>query len=90
MKYLSLITLAAASNAIALPTFDESAPIKARELEERQSFGTKWNDQYIPQPRNFQVRSAGALCSFQLAYERFVFDNRYDVQYFAEYADGST
>lgn len=79
MRFDVLTVIAAASAAVASPV-----------LEVRQSYGTKWNDQYISKPQNFQVRSAGAACDFQLVYERFFADNRYDVYYLAEYQDGSS
>lgn len=52
-------------------------------------FDQTWDDTFIPIPENFEVRSAGSQCNFQLAYERFTVDNRYDVTYLAEYPDGS-
>lgn len=73
---------------LVLAVFASAAPLQ--DIEKRQSFGTTWNDQYIDKPQNFQVRSAGAACDFQLVYERDTVDNRYDVQYLAEYADGSS
>lgn len=57
-------------------------------IYQRQAPDDTWDDEFIPQPLNFQFRDAGQ-CNFQLAYERFAYDNRYDVQYIAEYSDGS-
>lgn len=55
----------------------------------RRQSSDSWDDEFIPQPINFQFREAGK-CEYQVAYERFAYDNRYDVQYIAEYADGSS
>lgn len=58
-------------------------------LLQRQSHSETWNDPFIPEPINFSIRNAGAQCDFQLVYERFSVDNRYDIDYVAEYGDGS-
>lgn len=88
--HFSLISsvLAATTLVQAAPTADKSQSIEARQADD--SFGTTWNEPYIPIPRNFQVRVAGDACDFQLVYERFLSDNRYDVFYLAEYPDGSS
>jgi hypothetical protein len=88
--HLSLISsiLAATTLVQAAPAVDTAQSIEARQADD--SFGTSWNDPYIPIPRNFEVRVAGDACAFQLVYERFLADNRYDVSYVAEYPDGSS
>lgn len=78
MKVTTYIVAAIAGTTSAVPR-----------LLERQDFDQTWDDEFIPVPQNFEVRNAGAQCDFQLAYERFSVDNRYDVTYLAEYADGS-
>lgn len=57
-------------------------------IVKRQAPDSSWDDEFIPRPINFQWREAGQ-CEYQVAYERFSVDNRYDVQYIAEYPDGS-
>lgn len=63
--------------------------IGALPAEQRRQIDTSWDDEFIPQPINFQFRKAGSACEYQLNYDRFAYDNRYDVQYIAEYSDGS-
>lgn len=70
--------LALASTTLAAPT-----------LSARQTFDETWDDPFIPEPINFEIRNAGAQCDFQLVYERFSVDNRYSIDYIAEYDDGS-
>jgi hypothetical protein len=86
--HLSLISsvLAATTLVQAARAVDTAQSVETRQADG--SFGTVWNDPYIPIPRNFEVRVAGDSCDFQLVYERFLFDNRYDVFYVAEYPDG--
>jgi hypothetical protein len=81
MRLELLALFAAGSTALAAPV-----------LEARQNdpdYGNTWNDPVIEKPRNFVARRAGGACEFQLVYEKEVSDNRYDLSYVAEYADGT-
>ena len=76
---VALFALIAATSVSSLPA-----------VSKRQGcFDQTWDDPFIPIPEDFEVRNAGSQCNFQLAYERFTVDNRYDVTYLAEYSDGS-
>jgi hypothetical protein len=79
LKFLAL--LAPCSVALATPV------MQARQNDP--DYGNTWNDPVIDKPRNFVARRAGGPCEFQLVYEKEVSDNRYDLSYVAEYADGT-
>jgi hypothetical protein len=95
LPFLSSLSLLLTTTSIAQVS---ATPITTTTLSLRAdtSYGTTWRDPYISKPQNFQIRSASSSssgsggCDFQLAYERDPYDNRHDVFYVAEYADGSS
>jgi hypothetical protein len=89
--HLQILSLLAAATTLvsAAPTAQGDIP-SFLESRADTSYGTTWNDKYIDKPQGFQIRVAGSACDFQLVYERDPYDNRHDVYYIAEYADGSS
>lgn len=73
---------------VTLPFLLASTASALPSLSRKQVHDPIWNDEYIPQPQNFQIRNAGARCDFQLVYERFAYDSRYSVDIYASYLDG--
>jgi hypothetical protein len=87
---LSLSLLLSSSSSLSR-TLVSASPLTSLSARADPSYGTTWNDPYISKPQNFQIRSASSSgCDFQLAYERDPYDNRHDVYYIAEWADGSS